>query len=105
MKKLIAIAIVAALSTAVQAETLKLTCTTEQQATPLNTSVYPTAPTTVAQLLAPVDIGAEPVQDTGWDFVENCVTYKEKIWAWRAGKCKSMSPDWQSPGLGNFIKH
>ena len=40
----------------------------------------------------------------GFDFVAECVRYQGKVWAWREGKCQSMSPDWKSPGIGNFIK-
>lgn len=40
----------------------------------------------------------------GFDFVTECLQYQGKVWAWREGKCKSMSPDWKSPGLGNFIQ-
>lgn len=51
------------------------------------------------------DAGSTATADTGgFDFTTECVQYTGKIWAWREGKCKSMSPDWQSPGLGNFIK-
>lgn len=40
----------------------------------------------------------------GFDFVTECLKYQGKIWEWRESKCKSMSPDWKSPGLGNFIQ-
>ena len=40
----------------------------------------------------------------GFDFVTECIKYQGKIWAWREGKCKSLSPDWKSPGIGNTIK-
>lgn len=53
-----------------------------------------------------IPLSAEADSDTGgFDFVTECVKYQGKIWAWREGKCKSMSPDWQSPGLGNYVKH
>lgn len=40
----------------------------------------------------------------GFDFVTECLKYQGKIWEWRESKCKSMSPDWKSPGLGNTIQ-
>ena len=40
----------------------------------------------------------------GFDFVTECLKYQGKIWEWREGKCKSMSPDWKSPGIGNTIQ-
>ena len=49
-------------------------------------------------------IAAQNDSTGGFDFVTECLKYQGKIWTWREGKCKSMSPDWKSPGLGNFIQ-
>lgn len=74
------------------------------------------APATVDELLAQrtgavtgVPLSAEADSDTantgGFDFVTECLQYKGRIWSWREGKCKSMSPDWKSPGIGNYVKY
>ena len=39
----------------------------------------------------------------GFDFVTECLKYQGKIWEWRESKCKSMSPDWKSPGIGKTL--
>ena len=49
-------------------------------------------------------IAAQNGSTGGFDFVTECLKYQGRFWAWREGKCKSMSPDWKSPGIGNFIK-
>ena len=49
-------------------------------------------------------IAAQNGSTGGFDFVTECVQYQGKIWAWREGKCKSLSPDWKSPGIGNTIQ-
>ena len=49
-------------------------------------------------------IAAQNGSTGGFDFVTECVQYQGKIWAWREGKCKSMSTDWKSPGIGKFIQ-
>lgn len=49
-------------------------------------------------------IAAQNGSTGGFDFVTECVQYQGKIWAWREGKCKSMSTDWKSPGIGNTIQ-
>lgn len=49
-------------------------------------------------------IAAQNSSTGGFDFVTECLKYQGKIWEWREGKCKSMSPDWKSPGIGNTIQ-
>ena len=49
-------------------------------------------------------IAAQNGSTGGFDFVTECIKYQGKIWEWREGKCKSLSPDWKSPGIGNTIQ-
>lgn len=79
-----------------------LTCST-----PAITPTQITAPTSISVQETEADssnlvVSDEPV-NTGFDFVAECVQYREKIWAWRESKCKSISPDWKSPGIGNYL--
>lgn len=54
--------------------------------------------------LVATEVDSTGSTNTGFDFVAECLKYQGKIWEWREIKCKSMSPDWKSPGLGNFIQ-